>query len=123
MLCVTGNQLGWQSLVKYLTHKWKLMISSNMRASLSSRSVLVVFFEEIKKDPALQLAKMMEFLEVSVSPTAINTAIMVCNDIAIYYIIFFLCSVYRMTSLHSIGTTQIVLITILKNKECLLIML
>ena len=94
MLCVAGSNRAWGSLIRIHTHKWKLMIDNNMRASLSGRSVLVVFFEEIKKDPALQLAKMMEFLEVSVSPTAINTAIMVCNDIAIYYIIFFLCSVY-----------------------------
>ena len=72
-----GRQAGWQTLVKYQTHKWRLMLGSNLRARTAGRPVLPVFFEDIKKDPTFQLSKMMEFLEFPVPLTTINATVMV----------------------------------------------
>ena len=54
-----------------------MMISSNLKAMAAGRAVLVVFFEDLKVDPAPQLARMLEFLEVPSSPDTINTTLMV----------------------------------------------
>ena len=87
-LLPSGEQAGWQALVKYQTHKWRLMIGSNMRAHAAGRPVLVVFFEDLKNAPAPQLARMLEFLGMPSSPDIINitvtvhaslTCILICN--------------------------------------------
>ena len=75
--CMTGKQTGWQTLVKYLTHKWRLMIGSNIRALAAGRPVLVVFFEDLKADPAPQLVRMLQFLEMPSSPDIINATLTV----------------------------------------------
>lgn len=67
-------------MVKYLTHKWKIMIGSNLKAR-ANRPVLVVFFEDLKVNPAPQLTRMLEFLEVSLSPATINATVMVKSSI------------------------------------------
>lgn len=53
-------------------------MGSNLKAP-AHRPVLVVFFEDLKADPAPQLARMLEFLEVPSSPEIINATVMVCN--------------------------------------------
>lgn len=72
-----GKQVGWQALVKYQTHKWRMMISSNLKAMAAGRPVLVVFFEDVKVDPAPQLARMLQFLEVPSSANTITATLMV----------------------------------------------
>ena len=73
----TGKHTGWQAVVKDQTHKWSLMIGNNVKAIAAGRPVLVVFFEDIKADPAPQLAKILQFLEVPSSPDIINATLMV----------------------------------------------
>ena len=63
--------------MKYQTHKWRIMLGSNLRAQAAGRPVLIVFFEDLKAGPAPQLARMMDFLELPLSPAAINATIMV----------------------------------------------
>lgn len=53
-------------------------MGNNLKAH-AQRPVLVVFFEELKADPAPQLARMLEFLEVPSSPEIINATVMVCT--------------------------------------------
>lgn len=72
-----GTQPGWHSLVKYQTHKWRIMIGSNIRAVAAGRPVLIVFFEELKQNPASELTRMLEFLEVAWTPALINTTVTV----------------------------------------------
>ena len=80
-----GMQPGWQSLVKYQSHKWRLMIGSNVRARAVGRPILLVFFEELKQSPATELTRMLEFLEVPSSPDIINNTVMV-HTLNIVYI-------------------------------------
>ena len=74
-----GKFAGWQVMVKYLTHKWRLMLGCNLKALAAGKPVLPVFFEEVKKDPAPQLERMMEFLELPVSPAVVNATVMVSS--------------------------------------------
>ena len=75
-----GNQGGWQTLVKYQSHKWRMMLGSNMRAQAAGWPVLPVFFEDIKTDAATQLTRMMEFLDLHVTPDIINATVMVMKS-------------------------------------------
>ena len=77
-MCVVGEQAAWQAQVRYQVHKWKIMIGSNMGSHSAGRPVLIVFFEELKMNPAPQLARMIEFLELPISPAAISVTVMVC---------------------------------------------
>ena len=71
-----GTQPDWQALVKYQTHKWRLMIRSTLVAR-AGRPVLPIFFEDLKLDPAPQLVKMLDFLEMPSSPDLINATLQV----------------------------------------------
>lgn len=66
--------------MKYQSHKWKIMIGSNLRAMTVGKHVLPVFFEDLKKDPVTQLSRMMEFMELSVSTSVLNDTVMVIHS-------------------------------------------
>lgn len=92
------------------------MIGNNLKVP-PHRPVLVVFFEELKADPAPQLARMLEFLEVPTSPKMINATVMVCT---IVYMCRGVCQSNlpcRMASLPTTAITRTSLNTILLSKR------
>ena len=72
-----GNHSGWQALVPEKTHKWNKMIRNNVKAIAAGRPVLVVFYEDLKADPAPQLSRILQFLEVPALPDTINSTLKV----------------------------------------------
>ena len=72
-----GNDSGWQALVKDKTHKWNRMIGNNIKAIAAGRPVLVVFYEDLKVNPAPQLSRILQFLEVPASPDTITSTLKV----------------------------------------------
>ena len=60
------------------------MIANHVKAHEAGRPVLVVFFEDLKVDPAPQLARMLQFLEMPSSPDIINATLMVLNNMHCY---------------------------------------
>jgi hypothetical protein len=78
-----GENKDWHTLVKHQTHRWSRMIANHVKAHEAGRPVLVVFFEDLKVDPAPQLARMLQFLEMPSSPDIINATLM--NDYTTYY--------------------------------------
>lgn len=71
--------------MKYQTHKWHLMIGSNLKAH-AGKPVLVVFFEDLKEAPAPQLARMLEFLEMPSSPDIISATLTVYTLLTFVYL-------------------------------------
>ena len=69
--------------MRYLTHKWRLILGNNLRAQAAGRPVLSVFFEDIKTDPAPQISRMMEFLELPVTPAIINATVTVITFLSL----------------------------------------
>lgn len=67
-----GSQPGWDRNVRYLTTKWRLMVSSNL-VRKETRPILVVFYEDLKRDMATDLKRMLDFLEHPYTPAQLNT--------------------------------------------------
>ena len=53
------------------------MIGNNVKAIAAGRPVLVVFYEDLKVDPAQQLFRILQFLEVPASLDAIDSTLKV----------------------------------------------
>ena len=63
------------------------MIGNNVKAIAAGGPVLVVFYEDLKVDPVPQLARILQFLEVSPSPDTIDSTLKVTHLHIIWMIV------------------------------------
>ena len=74
--CFVGSQPGWGKNVRYLGTKWKMMMSSNLaHRPPTADSLLVVFYEDLKRELARELRRMVEFLDHPCTPEQLNRAV------------------------------------------------
>ena len=62
--------------MRYLAIKWKIMMSSNLAHRLpTAESLLVVFYEDLKRELARELKRMVEFLDHPCTPEQLNRTV------------------------------------------------